>query len=75
MCIVRGLHQFGAVQMTTQFLSPKAVCSKTSLSRPTIERLIAEGRFPTPIRITPYRLAFRADVIEQWMAEREVAPA
>lgn len=61
--------------MQNQFLSPKAVCKQTSLSRPTIDRLVAEGRFPAPIRITPHRLAFHADLIENWMAQRAMGPA
>ena len=56
--------------MSMQFLSPKAVCQRPTLSKPTIRRLVADGLFPAPIRLTPHRLAFQADQIEKWMADR-----
>ncbi|MBA4308498.1 MAG: transcriptional regulator [Sphingopyxis sp.] len=56
--------------MSIEFLTPKTVCQRTTLSRPTIDRLVADGLFPAPIRLTKCRLAFLADQIEKWMAER-----
>lgn len=54
----------------TTFLTPKAVCQRTSLSRSTLDRLVAAGRFPSPIRITDRRLAFNAASVESWMQEQ-----
>jgi predicted DNA-binding transcriptional regulator AlpA len=62
--------------METQFLTPKAVCDRTSLSRSTLDRAVAAGRFPKPMRITDRRLAYNAAAVEKWMeemAERAVA--
>lgn len=56
--------------MPTQFLSPKAVCDRIALSRSTLDRLVSVGEFPQPIRLTERRLAFNAEAVEQWMAER-----
>ena len=53
-----------------QFLTPKAVCSKVAVSRATLDRLVAAGAFPSPIRITERRLAFVATDVERWMNER-----
>lgn len=53
-----------------QFLTPKAVCAKIALSRATLDRLVDAGKFPTPIRLTERRLAFNAEAVESWMAER-----
>ena len=59
--------------METRFLTPKAVCAKTSLSRGTLDRLVAAGAFPQPIRITDRRLAYDAAAVEEWMQEKVAA--
>lgn len=59
--------------MDTRFLTPKAVCAKTSLSRGTLDRLVAAGRFPQPVRITDRRLAYNAAAVEAWMQEKVAA--
>ena len=56
--------------METRLLSPKAVCDRTSLSRSTLDRLVAARTFPQPVRITDRRLAFNAASIEAWMQEQ-----
>jgi prophage regulatory protein len=57
----------------TRLLSPKAVCDRTSLSRSTLDRLVAAGTFPQPIRLTDRRLAYDAVAIEAWMQEKVAA--
>jgi predicted DNA-binding transcriptional regulator AlpA len=57
----------------TQFLTPKAVCQRTSLSRASLDRLVAAGQFPQPLRITERRLAFEASAVEAWMQEKVAA--
>ena len=54
----------------TKFLSPKAVCERIALSRATLDRLVAAGNFPAPIRLTERRLAFDQRSVETWMAEK-----
>jgi len=56
-----------------QFLTPRAVCEKVAFSRATLDRLVDAGKFPAPIRLTERRLAFNADAVERWMAERIAA--
>ena len=56
-----------------RFLTPKAVCEKIALSRATLDRMVAAGRFPAPLRISERRLAYNEAAVEEWMAEREVA--
>ncbi len=51
-----------------QFLTPKAVCAKIALSRATLDRMVASGRFPKPISLTERRLAYNAADVEAWMA-------
>ncbi len=53
--------------------SPKGVCEQTSLSRASLDRLVAAGEFPKPVRITPRRLAFYASEVEAWIAEKVAA--
>ncbi len=57
----------------TQFLTPKAVCERVALSRATLDRLVAAGKFPAPIRITDRRLAYDARAVEAWMQEKVAA--
>lgn len=59
--------------MHTKFLSPKAVCEKISISRSTLDRLVAAGQFPSPIRVTQSRLAFSEHAVEAWMQEKVAA--
>lgn len=50
-----------------KLLSPKQVQDATSLSRSSIDRLVAEGRFPRSHRITPGRIAYRASEVAEWL--------
>lgn len=50
-----------------QFLSPKAVCDRVAVSRATLDRLVAAGRFPSPIRLTERRLVYNQADVEAWM--------
>lgn len=54
----------------TQFLTPKAVCDRVAISRATLDRLVAAGRFPAPIRLTERRLVYNQADVEAWMTER-----
>jgi prophage regulatory protein len=56
-----------------QFLTPKAVCERVALSRATLDRLVAAGKFPQPIRLTERRLAYDAAAVEAWMQEKVAA--
>ena len=53
-----------------QFLTPKAVCAKIALSRATLDRMVQAGNFPSPIRLSPRRLAYNAAAVEDWMQEK-----
>lgn len=59
--------------METRLLTPKAVCQRTSLSRSTLDRLVAAGDFPKPVRITERRLAYDAAAVEEWVKEKVAA--
>ena len=53
--------------MATMLLSLKGVIEITSLSKSSIYRLVRGGQFPKPQRITVGRVAWRDDVISQWV--------
>lgn len=53
-----------------QFLSPKAVCDRVAISRATLDRLVAAGRFPSPIRLTERRLVYNQAEVDTWMTEK-----
>ena len=54
--------------MTDRLLSVDEVCEKTTLSRPTIYRYVAEGRL-TGYRLGPRRLAFSETQINSFLEE------
>ena len=59
--------------METRFITPKEVCRRTSLSRSTLDRLVAAGDFVKPVRITQRRLAYDAASVERWLQEKVAA--
>ena len=54
----------------TRLISFKDVVGRTSLTRPTLERMVEDNLFPAPIRITPKRLAFDEAAIEAWIRSK-----
>lgn len=57
----------------TTFLTPKQVCGRIALSRASLDRLVAAGEFPKPIKLTERRLAFEETKVEAWMQQKVVA--
>ena len=53
--------------MATKLLSLKGVLEITSLSKSSVYRFIRAGQFPKPQRISVGRVAWRDDVISQWV--------
>lgn len=50
-----------------------AVMRLTGLGRSTIYRMVAERRFPTPVRITNRAVAWRRADLDQWSEARPAA--
>ena len=58
-----------------KLLRAKIVAEKTGLSRMTIYRLEASGRFPRRIKLGQHLVAWREEDIEEWIRARpEAAP-
>lgn len=55
------------------FLRRKTVEEITALKKSTIYRLISQGMFPAPIKLTAFAVGWRRSEIKKWMADRPVA--
>ena len=53
--------------MPPEFLKFNEVCKRTTFSLSTLKRMVADGRFPRPVRIGTHRVAFVAADVERWM--------
>lgn len=52
-----------------------SVQNSTGLSRSAIYFLMAKGDFPTPVKISAKAVAWRSDLIDQWVLSRVAASA
>lgn len=50
-----------------------SVIQATGLGRSTIYKLVAEKKFPAPVRLTSRAVAWRRGDIERWTSERPLA--
>ena len=55
---------------TSVFVRMAAVLRMTGLGRSTIYRLMAEDKFPSPVRLAKRAVAWRRVDLEQWSAGR-----
>ena len=53
-----------------RLLSMAKVVERTTYSRPSIYRLIAQGRFPAPLKLGGTKIAFREEEIINWVNNR-----
>lgn len=58
----------------TMFVRMAAVVRMTGLGRSTIYRLMAEDKFPSPVRVAIRAVAWRRIDLEQWSAGRPTVP-
>lgn len=58
---------------TVAFFRMRAVVCMTGLGRSTIYRMMAEDRFPPPVRLAKRAVAWRGIDLERWSAERPTA--
>ncbi|KAB2942954.1 MAG: AlpA family phage regulatory protein [Hyphomicrobium sp.] len=56
-----------------RLLSMRDVVRLTTYARPSIYRLIRQGRFPMPLKLGETKIAFRADEVAAWLADRQRA--
>ena len=58
--------------ITPVFLRMPTVMRMTGLGRSTIYRLIADQKFPCPVRLGPRAVAWRRSDLDQWSEARPV---
>lgn len=61
-----------AEAVTPVFLRMPAVMRMTGLGRSTIYRLIAERKFPSPVRLGARAVAWRSSDLDEWSEARPV---
>ncbi|HWK32119.1 MAG TPA: AlpA family phage regulatory protein [Hyphomicrobium sp.] len=59
-----------ATSSETRILSPKAVAVRTSLSRTTLWRLVRQGEFPAPLKLSANRIGYPEEAINRWLKSR-----
>ena len=57
--------------MSDRVLKVRDVLERTTLSRRSLYRRMAEGDCPSSVKLSPHRVGWRESEIEKWMAERE----
>lgn len=53
-----------------RLLALPVVKDRTSLSEPTIRRMIERGQFPRPVKVAPNRIAWREPAVSDWINSR-----
>ncbi|MGN8097686.1 helix-turn-helix transcriptional regulator [Methylobacterium sp. 22177] len=54
-----------------EFVSTTEVMKKLSISRNTLLKMVATGKFPQPLRLTEKTLRWREQVVSDWVANME----
>lgn len=57
----------------SRLMSPKEAAFATSLSRPLLTLMAAEGQFPCPVRLGERRIAFVRAEVDAWIDSRIAA--
>ena len=60
--------------VTPVFLRMRSVVRMTGLGRSTIYRLVAERKFPSPVRLGPRAVAWRLADVDRWSDGRPTVP-
>lgn len=55
----------------TRYISPRELQKLTGLSSATLWRLRRRGNLPSPVRLSPGRVAWSEDVVRAWLASRQ----
>jgi prophage regulatory protein len=56
-----------------RLLRPRQVCEVIGLQRTRLYDLIRSGDFPAPLRISAKAVAWRSDIVAEWIATRPSA--
>jgi prophage regulatory protein len=64
---LRGVH---VVRLPEKLIRRPAVLDRTGLASATLDRLVASGGFPVPVRTSPATVAWRQSEVEKWIWTR-----
>ncbi len=64
-------NSLDAMATTTRLLPWRELKRSIPLSRSTVWRLVRDGKFPAPLRISPGRVAWPENEIEVWRAAQK----
>lgn len=70
----RPLHRITETELNEVVLTTAQLLQRVPLRRQTVWRMVREGRFPPPIRLTASRLGWRWSTVLAWLSERETHP-
>lgn len=56
--------------MATTYLRFPAVESRLGLSRATIQRMVRDGQFPRPYKLSPQCVGFLSSEVDSWIESR-----
>ena len=56
-----------------RLIAPPVVSHRTSLSRTTLWRLVRQGEFPKPVRVSAGRIAWLESAVDAWIASKTAA--
>jgi prophage regulatory protein len=59
-----------SVPGTLQFIKEPVVCSKITLSRASLRRMVKSNSFPPPYSLGGRRIAWALHEVDQWIASR-----
>lgn len=57
---------------STRLIRIKEVQHRVGLGRSTIYRWMAQGKFPRPVRLGNYSVAWEEGAVENWIANRSI---
>src|SRR5260370_34351302 len=78
--LASGLHEHvpgGVVtkrRWAVRFIRPREVVEMIGVSRTTLWRMVREGSFPRPVRITERNVGYVLEAVEAWMQARTQGP-
>jgi prophage regulatory protein len=58
-----------ALPKLPRLIAGDEICRRFGFSRQTLRRLVKDGLFPKPIRISRTRLGWRLDDVEKWVEQ------
>jgi prophage regulatory protein len=68
-----AIQPLQVAQQSGTLLKKATVSAVTGLSASTIERKIAEGKFPRPVKLGARCVRFPSDAVQAWIAEQVAA--